>query len=144
MLQFWLTTKICTKRSQTTFQTDYFYLKYCSAPFQNSRNKMEKKGTPDIKKKNHFRYIGKFQKVKTPIWNFRKGQNNVGDLSLESHFAWPVFVEVTIKTEKIKICGALHLKHVYGRWKILYWALGFTIQIHIRSSPCHITRTNEC
>lgn len=47
---------------------------------------MEKKGTSD-NKQIHFRYIGNFQKVKVPNEILKKGQNNVGDLSLQSHFA---------------------------------------------------------
>lgn len=75
--------------------------------------------------------------------NFKKGQNNLGKLSLESHFTWQVFLELTMKTEKIKIRDAVHLKYVYGRQQILYWALTITIHIHLRSSPCHITRPEQ-
>lgn len=46
---------------------------------------------------------------------FKKGQNNVGKLPLESHSTGPVFVEPTIESEKIKIHVAIHLKYVYGR-----------------------------
>lgn len=48
-----------------------------------------------------------------------------------------------MKTEKIKIRDAVHLKYVYGRQQILYWALTITIHIHLRKSPCHITRPEQ-
>lgn len=76
---------------------------------------MEERGTLDFKVKQiNFRYVSKFQKVKVPKI-FLKGQNDAVKLPLESHFTQSVFLELTIKTEKIKIHDAIYLKDAYGR-----------------------------